>query len=211
MRRGLARSVFMMSKMSEKERIKQRISRILSEREKQTFVFTDTPLISAAVLLPIYESEREYNILFTKRTEKLVYHKGQICFPGGRRQQEDKSPLETALREAFEEIGLRPEDVEILGELDKMCTATSSFLITPFVGVIPYPYEFTVSADEIDELIEVPISALLDKSNYYEKLQDYQGIPYMGSFFDYEGKVIWGATAKILRQFLDLIFSEDNV
>jgi 8-oxo-dGTP pyrophosphatase MutT (NUDIX family) len=197
--------------MSEKEKIKQRISRILSEREKQTFIFTDTPLTSAAVLLPIYESEGEYYILFTKRTEKLMYHKGQICFPGGGCHQEDETPLDTALREAFEEVGLRPEDVEVLGELDKMCTATSSFLITPFVGVIPYPYEFTVSADEIDELIEVPISALLDERNYYEKLQDYQGIPYMGSFFDYEGKVIWGATAKILRQFLDLVFSEDNV
>jgi hypothetical protein len=97
-----------------------------------------------------------------------------------------------------------------LGELDNMCTATSSFLITPFIGVIPYPYEFTVSTDEIDELIEVPVAALLDKSNYYEKLQYYSEIPYMGSFFDYEGKVIWGATAKILRQFLDLVFSEDS-
>jgi len=207
---GFVRFVHKMSEMSEKEKIKQRIGRILSQREKQTFVFTDTPLTPAAVLLPLYEKEGEYHVLFTKRTEKLMYHKGQICFPGGRCHEEDDSLLDTALREAFEEIGLPPEDVEVLGELDNMCTATSSFLITPFVGVIPYPYEFTVSTDEIDELIEVPISALLDKRTYYEKLQYYDGIPYMGSFFDYEGKVIWGATAKILRQFLDLVFSKDS-
>ncbi len=190
--------------------MKERIRRILSQREKQAFTFTDTPLTPAAVLLPLYEREEEYYILFTKRTEKLMYHKGQICFPGGRYHEEDDSPVDTALREAFEEIGLLPEDVEVLGELDKMCTATSSFLITPFVGIIPHPYEFTVSTDEIEEIIEVPISALLDERTYYEKLQDYQGTPYMGSFFDYEGKVIWGATAKILRQFLDLVFSEDS-
>ncbi len=196
--------------MSEKERIKQRISQILSQRQKHTFTFTDTPLTPSAVLLPLYEKEGEYYILFTKRTEKLMYHKGQICFPGGKYHKEDDSLRDTALREAFEEVGLRPEDVEFLGELDSMCTATSSFLITPFVAVIPYPYEFTVSTDEIDELIEVPISALLDERNYYEKLQYYDGIPYMGSFFAYESRVIWGATARILRQFLDLVFSEDS-
>jgi len=189
--------------------MKRKIIDILSGREQQTYTFHDLPLTPAAVLLPLYEKEGELYIVFTRRPETMQHHKGQICFPGGRCQDDDESDRDTALREASEEIGLRPEDVEVLGELDKMCTASSNFLITPFVGVIPHPYEFTVNDDEIDELIEIPVSVLLDKNNYYEKLQEFHGMPYLGSFFDCEGKVIWGATAKILRQFLDLVFGED--
>jgi 8-oxo-dGTP pyrophosphatase MutT (NUDIX family) len=162
------------------------------------------------VLLPLYEREGEYWMLFTKRTQKVAYHKGQISFPGGARDEEDRDLMDTALRETFEEIGVKPEDVEILGELDRMGTLTSNFLITPFVGIIPHPYELTIAGDEIEELVEVPISALLDKNNYREESQVYEGVTYQGSFFDYKGKVIWGATAKILKQFLDLVFGEAN-
>jgi len=196
-------------KHKEKRPTKQRISDVLSGRERQTYTFHDLPLTPAAVLLPLYEKDGELYIVFTKRPETMQFHKGQICFPGGRCSDEDESPRDTALREAFEEIGLRADDVEVLGELDKMCTASSNFLITPFVALIPHPYEFTASEEEIDELIEIPVSTLLDKNNYYEKLQEFHGAPYLGSFFDYEGRVIWGATAKILRQFLDLVFGED--
>ncbi|TET39810.1 MAG: CoA pyrophosphatase [Dehalococcoidia bacterium] len=189
--------------------MKERIRRILSQREKQNIVVTGAPLAPAAVILPLYHKEGEYHILFTKRTEKVEHHKGQISFPGGARHEEDRSLEDTALRETFEEIGVRPEDVEILGELDNMGTISSNFLITPFVALIPYPYEFTVNTDEIEELLEVPLSALLDEKNYREEFQIYQGIPYRGSFYEYRGKVIWGATARILKQFLDLVFGED--
>jgi 8-oxo-dGTP pyrophosphatase MutT (NUDIX family) len=189
--------------------LEEKIRRILSQREKQTIVLTEAPLAPAAVLVPLYEKDGEHYILFTKRTQRVEHHKGQICFPGGARHEEDRSPLDTALRETFEEVGVKPEDVEILGELDRMGTLTSNFLITPFVGIIPYPYEFTVSKDEIEELVEVPISALLDKENYHEEFQVYEGRPYLGSFFEYKGKVIWGATAMILKQFLALVFGSD--
>ena len=76
------------------------------------------------------------------------------------------------------------------------------------MGIIPYPYDFVVNEEEIEELVEVPIAALLDRNNYREEFQIYEGRPYWGSFFHYEGKVIWGATARILRQFLDLVFGE---
>ncbi len=189
---------------------KEKIRRILSQRVKHTIVFTDAPLAPAAVLVPLYKREGEYYLLFTKRTERLVHHKGQISFPGGAQHKEDRDLATTALRETFEEIGVKPEDVEILGELDRMGTVTSYFLITPFVGIIPYPYKFTVSQDEIEELVEVPISALLSKANYREENHEYEGKTYVASFFDYKGKVIWGATAKILKQFLDLVFEENG-
>ena len=189
---------------------KKKIRRILSQRERQTIVPTDAPLAPAAVLVPLYEREGEYWVLFTKRTQKVEHHKGQISFPGGARAEGDRELVDTALRETFEEIGVRPEDVEILGELDRMGTFTSNFLITPFVGIIPYPYEFTIARDEIEELVEVPMSALLDEKNYREEHQVYEGRTYVASFFEYKGKVIWGATARILKQFLDLVFGEDS-
>ena len=127
--------------------MKQRIIKALSRTKKQNIILTDTPLAPAAVILPLYQKDGEYHILFTKRTEHLEYHKGQVCFPGGGCDEQDKSLVDTALRETFEEIGVRPLDVEILGQLDNMGTVSSSFLITPFVGLIPYPYEFVVNRD----------------------------------------------------------------
>lgn len=186
----------------------KKISRILAQREKQTIVLTSAPLAPAAVLLPIYEKEGEYYILFTKRTQKVEHHKGQISFPGGARHEQDRDLKDTALRETFEEIGVRPGDVTILGELDNMSTLTSNFLITPFVGIIPYPYEFIINEDEIEELVEVPLSALADERNYREEVYIIEGAPNMGRVYEYNGRVIWGATARILKQFLDLVFSE---
>ena len=190
--------------------MKQRIIKALSQTKKQNIILTDTPLAPAAVILPLYQKDGEYHILFTKRTENLEYHKGQICFPGGARDEEDKSLEDTALRETFEEIGVRPLDVEILGQLDNMGTVSSSFLITPFVGLIPYPCEFVVNRDEIEEVVRVPISALLDKDNYWEEFQVHQGKNHLVCFYQYQGKVIWGATARILKQFLDLVFGSDE-
>lgn len=189
--------------------MKQKIIQALSQTKKQNITLTEAPLAPAAVLLPLYEKGGEYYILFTKRTEKMQYHKGQISFPGGARHEEDQSLEDTALRETFEEIGVYPQDVEILGQLDSMATISSSFLIAPFVGLIPYPYKFVINPDEIEELVEVPISSLLDKNNYREELQIHQGKSYWVYFYQYQGKVIWGATARILKQFLDLVFGSD--
>jgi len=192
---------------------KEDVSRILAGREKNIIVFSDKPLRPAAVLIPIYKKSGRYHVLLTKRTEEMEYHKGQICFPGGSRHQDDNSLLETALREAYEEVGIRPEDVEILGELDGFGTLTSNFLITPFVGIIPYPYKFTVSEHEIDELVEVPLSALADDRNYWEEERSAEGVTGKASFYKYKDKVVWGATARILKQFIDLTFKkiDDNI
>ncbi len=184
----------------------KKIREILAQRDKKDIVPCDALLSPAAVLLPLYIKQGEYHILLTKRTQKVEHHKGQISFPGGAHHEHDRGPVDTALRETFEEIGVCPEDVEILGELDTMVTLTSNFLVTPFVGIIPYPYELTVNEDEIEELVEVPLSALADEKNHREEVYIIEGIKFKAIMFDYQGHVIWGATARMLEQFLDLLF-----
>ncbi len=187
--------------------MKEKIKRILSQREKQ--VITDDRLTRAAVLLPLYESGGEYHLLFTKRTEIVEHHKGQISFPGGAYQEGDENFLATALRETFEEIGVKAEDVEVLGELDDTTTVTN-FVMSPFVGVIPYPYDFNIFEGEVEELITVPISAFLDKNSFREGSHVHDGRVVDTYIYEVGGTVIWGATARVLKQFLDLIFGEDQ-
>jgi 8-oxo-dGTP pyrophosphatase MutT (NUDIX family) len=182
------------------------VRKALALHDKQTLILRDVPLSPAAVLVPLLEKEGEFHILLTKRTETVGYHKGQICFPGGGRHETDRDLKDTALRETFEEVGVKPEDVRVLGELDSIGTVSSNFLITPYVGVIPYPYESQVSVDEIESLIEVPLSALRDEKNYREEVYDLDGSIMTGFVFEYQGEVIWGATARILRQLIELVF-----
>ncbi len=184
---------------------KEDIRQALSGREKRTS--NDRNLIPAAVLVPLYEKSGEYHLIFTKRTENLEYHKGQISFPGGVRQG-DKEPLRaTALRESCEEIGLNSKDVEILGELDDEITATTNFAISPFVAAIPYPYKFKANPAEVEEIIEIPVTALLDKSHLREELKVRHGKLVPEYSYEYSRWIIWGATARILRQFLEVVFS----
>jgi len=184
----------------------ENVRKALAQHDKQTLILRDVPLSPAAVLVPLFEMEGKFHILLTKRTETVEYHKGQICFPGGGRHETDRDLKDTALRETFEEVGVKPEDVRILGELDSIGTVSSNFLITPYVGVIPYPYEFKISVDEIESLIEVPLSALRDEKNYREEVYDLDGSIMTGFVFDYQGEVIWGATARILRQLIEVVF-----
>jgi len=180
--------------------MKQRLRQALSQRQKRHIV--DASRVPAAVLLPIYYKQGQYYILFTKRTEKVKEHKAQISFPGGAYQEGDRTLVGTSLRECAEEIGLIPSEVEVLGELDDTVTKTSSYIITPFVGLIPWPYQFKVNGEEIEEIIEVPISVLLDKGCLRHEIINGKAVT--SYFYHYQGRVIWGATARILNQFLDI-------
>ncbi len=182
--------------------MKERIRRALNSHERRRFA--DVSGIPAAVLIPIFTREGEDYIVFTKRTETVDAHKGQISFPGGR-QEPGEEPVDTALREAHEEIGLDPAVVEILGELDQEKTYVTNFVISPFVGHIPYPYPFVINRREVQRLIEVPVAALLDKRNYREEIETAGDKRYRAYFFHYENEVIWGATARILKRFFDTI------
>ncbi|MDO8530549.1 MAG: CoA pyrophosphatase [Dehalococcoidia bacterium] len=167
-------------------------------------VLHDPYLKPAAVLVPLFYKRELPHILLTKRTTRVLHHKGQISFPGGTRDPEDPTLLSTALREIHEEMGIHSGDVRILGELDDIITNTR-FVVSPYVGVIPYPYAFTVSGEEIDEVLEVPIATLLEHG-HVNTAAVAPIRPYPAYTFDYDQHVIWGITARILRQFLDVVF-----
>ena len=182
--------------------MKQRLRQALSRRQKRHVV--DARLVSSAVLVPIYYKQGQYYILFTKRTQRVKEHKGQISFPGGAYEDGDETLVNTALRECAEEIGLMAHQIEVLGELDDTVTETSSYIISPFVAFIPWPYQFRVNGKEAEEIIDVPISALLDKGCLRQETKTIDGQTVSSYFYHYQQRVIWGATARILNQFLDI-------
>jgi len=182
---------------------KEGIRKALSERQKR--VEDPRGFVPAAVLLPLFEKGGDYHLVFTKRTETVNYHKGQFSFPGGRTHPEDKSLLDTALRETWEEIGLPPKDADVLGELDDIATYTTGFIISPFVAMIPFPHTFIANPAEVDEIIEVPLPILRDKKNFAQEMLEVDGRPIMQYFYHYRDHVIYGATARIVKHFLEVV------
>ncbi|QRV15764.1 NUDIX hydrolase [Haloterrigena salifodinae] len=157
----------------------------------------------AAVLAPIIERDGEDHLLFTRRADHLGEHPGQMSFPGGGAESFDDSILDTALREANEEIGLEPDEVEIVGQLDDIRTITE-YAVTPFVGRVP-DREYVGDGYEVAEIVVLPLSGLLDPENYEYERRDH---PYYGDivihYFHVDGYTVWGATGRILVQLLEL-------
>ena len=158
----------------------------------------------SAVLAPLFVREGEDHLLFTVRNERVRHHKGEICFPGGVYDRVDHSLLNTALRECEEELGLKPQDIEILGELDDLITPTY-YRITPFVGRIPHPYPLIVNAKEISRTLEVPLSFFLDEKNLKLKDVEYFGEIHQVPLYEWQGNAIWGATGRVVRQLVALV------
>lgn len=176
--------------------------RVLAENNKLTL--TDPSLKPAGVTCLLYLKDGEYCILLNKRSQEVEHHKGEISFPGGMMDPEDATLRDTAVREAHEEMGILPEDIEIIGELDDVRT-NSNFLMRPFVGTIPYPYAFKPSTIEVAEVLEVPISDLLDSNNRRDEIRIENGTFVNSPTYVYQGHLIYGATAKVLENFLSLI------
>jgi 8-oxo-dGTP pyrophosphatase MutT (NUDIX family) len=183
--------------------VKEELEKILSQREKR--YINEASRQSSAVLIPIYQKRGHYYIVFIRRTETVKSHKGQISFPGGARDVNDKTLLHTAIRESREEIGLYMKDIEVIGELDDEITTTSNYVVTPFVAMIPWPYRFKKNEDEVAEIMEVPLKVLLEKGCLKANTETLNGKPIDSYAYYYQGKVIWGATARILKKLLDII------
>ena len=182
------------------------IKEVLGSRAPKRIEDHESRYTRAAVLIPLFSENGEHRILFTKRSRQVKTHKGQISLPGGVVEETDQSPEETALREAYEEIGLLKDDVDILGQADDTTTVVSSFIVHPFVGVMPYPYDFRVNHREVDVLIEARLAELLDPKNYQSQTPDSEGRLHPWGYFQYREHRITGITALILDQFLDLLF-----
>jgi len=153
-------------------------------------------LREAAVLVPLV-LRRELQVLLTRRTEHLNHHAGQICFPGGRVELSDGHPVETALRETEEEIGLSRARVEIAGYLDPYETGTG-FHVTPVVGFVAPGFELTLDRHEVAEVFEVPLSFLFDPANHQRHSRMHNGAPRQYFAMPYGDYYIWGATAGML-------------
>ena len=155
----------------------------------------------AAVLFPLLKKDGEIQILFTKRTETVRAHKGQISFPGGVRDQDDESLLATALREAHEEIGLQPADIDVIGSLEPVPTITSGFFVHTYVGLIPYPYPFELNSHEVAKILTVPFEFLANPENWAQRSCDPERRALEAHSVTFREHVIWGATARILKIF----------
>jgi 8-oxo-dGTP pyrophosphatase MutT (NUDIX family) len=164
----------------------------------------------AAVLIPFLREDDEWRILFTRRTDHLAEHSGQVAFPGGRVEPGDASPEETALREAREEIGLPSENVRVLGRTDSFITITN-YCVTPVVGLIERPFEISLDRIEVSRVFTIPLAWLEDRRNFEileRKLPD--PYPPVGVIYfkPYEEEILWGVSAQITLNLLEILRGE---
>jgi 8-oxo-dGTP pyrophosphatase MutT (NUDIX family) len=182
--------------------IRSQLSRVLLTPEDATSVRVHGRT-DAAVLVPLFLDGGDLHAVFTKRRDDLRRHPGEISFPGGRRDEGESNLLATALREAEEEIGLPRDAVEILGALQPTPTIATGYAVYPFVGFIEPGMQWTLSAREVAEVLELPLRAL--RNGYEKRRLVRRGIPIRTDTYVVDGHMIWGATARILSDLLSRI------
>jgi 8-oxo-dGTP pyrophosphatase MutT (NUDIX family) len=187
------------------EKLIDHIQKKLQTHHHRQYIYTEIEWVDAAVLIPLFFKNNEAHLLFTKRTQFLKHHKGQISFPGGKTDVDDLDLEMTAIRETCEEIGLKKDDITLLGKTDDFLTNTH-FLVQPHVGFFSYPYDFKLNPGEIDRLIEVPLAHLLDDGNFQTKFIDYKAHIWPIHYYNYSNDVIWGVTGFLLSNFLNIVF-----
>lgn len=157
----------------------------------------------AAVLVPLVWQDDEWHLLYTRRTDTIASHKGQVSFPGGACDEGETTPEQTALREADEEIGLKPSNITILGRLSDMITV-SYYQVTPVVGIVKWPTVFEIGADEVARVFTIPLGWLANPSNrwQFERSDSKRGLI---AYHPYDGEMLWGATARMTVDFLSTL------
>jgi 8-oxo-dGTP pyrophosphatase MutT (NUDIX family) len=191
------------------DQIEQRLSlptELSSSDDDRYHLLFSTPPQPAAVLISFlrpFGSHSPWHILFTRRTTEVADHKGQVAFPGGRVEPGDAAPQDTALREAWEEIGLRPCDVQLLGSLDRTQTI-SNYLVTPVIGAIPWPYPFKLERREVSKVFILPFNWLANPVNYEVRSRlvtfpDVTSPQRLDVYYykPYSQEVLWGVSAEI--------------
>lgn len=158
----------------------------------------------AGVLLPL-TNEPEPSIVLTRRSDRLRTHRGQVALPGGRRDERDASLLETALRESEEEIALPPDRVEVLGTLDQV-VSRFGILVTPYVGLIPPGLKFQPNPDELESVFQVPVSFFLKDERKRTDVISFRGVTLHVPCWQFEQYEIWGLSAIILTNFINIAF-----
>ncbi len=177
---------------------------VVATGDREMEYFEGIRMRCAAVLLPLAWFEGEWHLVYTRRTETVEHHKGQVSFPGGGCELHETSAEETALREAQEEIGLLPDNVRLLGRLNDTLTVTG-FRVTPVVGVVRWPFELRLEPAEVGRVFLMPLRWLADKQNWDEELFSPPGAKKPVKVIRYhlfDGEVLWGATARITHNFL---------
>ena len=179
--------------------LRARLDAALSRRPRLALDRSD--LVSAAVLLPITERDGRPHVLFTKKSAAVPHHKGQFSFPGGIVEQRDGSRVETALREAWEEIRLPAEAVEVLGLLDDTETRATPFIITPVVGMVTEPVAFVPDGREIERVLEVPLATVADPAIFHAETWTRDGESHDVYFYQVGQRLGINAIAEFARRF----------
>ena len=164
----------------------------------------------AAVLIPIIERADSPSVLLTQRSAVLKNHAGQVSFPGGRMESADADITETALRETHEEVGIRPEQVDVAGYLPPMLTVTG-YAVTPIVGLVQSGFSLTLDEREVEYTFEVPLAFLLDDKNQLSSQREVHGVTVPIVEFNYASQRIWGATANIIVEFREIILENKKL
>ena len=183
------------------------IKKVLGARDPEVIKDGQQPgYRHAGVLLPLLVEEGTWKVLFTRRTDRVEHHKGQISFPGGAVDKGDASIEETVLRETYEEIGLSREHVEILGRIDDVLTMASNYIVHPFVGRITNLNDLVINRAEVERVVKAPLS-LFHRANPEKRRYsvEYEGVIYETPAYEYGKDLIWGATARMMENFMEII------
>lgn len=182
-----------------REQLRDRLTRTIPKR------IETSDRTRAAVLIPFFDHEGQPHIVFTKRTDHVATHRGEICFPGGVMEEDDSDLLQTALREVQEELAIPAANVEILGSLDEIRTVSSNFLVVPYVGYLNEKIPFSPNEWEVSEVLEIPFEHFTNPEIFHEEQRFVENRVLPVYFYRWESHIIWGVTGRILKSLLDLL------